>query len=132
MDARRRNILWLRVAMWVFGIVLVVGAAVLVWDWQSSLNPSPIRDCFAEFGQRSARFVRITTADGNVIHAPLARCPAGKTISKRRGELVYRVDGTPLGTTFDMLFGRVLAGFALGILFLLIRNILRRSRAPGV
>ena len=117
--------------MWVFGIGLVVGTAALVWDWESSLNPLPIRDCFVESGQRGGRFAHITTADGNVIRAPLARCPAGKTISKRRGELVYRVDGTPLGTTFDMLFGRVLAGFALGILFLLIRNVLSRFRAPA-
>jgi hypothetical protein len=29
--------------------------------------------------------VHITTADGHVIRSDLARCPAGKTISKRRG-----------------------------------------------
>ncbi|HEX6835936.1 MAG TPA: hypothetical protein VF334_05150 [Polyangia bacterium] len=46
----------------------------------------------------------------------MARCPTGKTISKRRGELVYRVDGAPLGTTFNALFGRLLAGFIIGVL----------------
>jgi hypothetical protein len=128
MEAGDKNLRWLRVAKWVLGIGLVVGAAVLCWDWQASLAPTPIRDCSTERGQHT-RFVHITTTDGDVIRAAVARCPAGKTISKRRGELVYRVDGAPLGTTFDALFGRLLAGFALVVLFLLIGNLRTRAQA---
>jgi hypothetical protein len=79
-----------------------------------------------------ARRNRRRGADGDVIRASVARCPAGKSISKRRGELVYRVDGAPLGTAFDALFGRVLAMFALGIAFVVIRNYLTSSRARSV
>ena len=114
-----RNILWLRIARWVFGIGLVVGVATLGWDWQKSLAPTPIRACFVE---GRGHFVNITTGDGDAIRASVARCPTGKTISKQRGELVYRVDGTALGTTYDALFGRVLAMFALGIAFFMLRN----------
>lgn len=111
--------------MWVCGIGAIVGAALIGWDWQASLAPTPIHDCFVEPGPR-ARFVHITTAGGDVIRADLARCPAGKTISKRRAELVYRVDGAPLSTAFHVLFGRVLAIFALGVAFLVIKNGLSR------
>ncbi len=129
MGAEGRNIRWLRVAMWVCGVGAVVSVALLGWDWQASLAPTPIRDCFVELGR--TRFVHITTADGDVIRLNLPRCPAGKTISKRRGELVYLVDGAPLGTAFDALFGRVLAIPALGILFLVIKHLLSRLRARG-